>query len=84
VGRNTLIGPGVAVVDFSLTKNTQASETVNVQFRAEFFNILNRANYALPDTRVFTSSGSPDNSAGFIEDLTNSPREIQLGLRVVF
>jgi len=84
VGRNTLIGPGVAVVDFSLTKNTQASETVNVQFRAEFFNILNRANYALPNTRVFSRSGSARSGAGFIEDLTNSPREIQLGLRVVF
>jgi len=48
LGRNTLIGPGVATFDFSLFKNTALTEGVNLQFRAEFFNIFNRANFATP------------------------------------
>lgn len=48
LGRNTLIGPGVATFDFSLFKNTALTEGVNLQFRAEFFNIFNRSNFASP------------------------------------
>ncbi len=48
LGRNTLIGPGVATFDFSLFKNTAVAEGVNLQFRAEFFNLFNRANFASP------------------------------------
>jgi len=62
LGRNTLIGPGLLNFDFSLFKNNyikHISDTFNVQFRAEFFNILNRTNFAPPlDNRnVFDSSG---------------------------
>jgi hypothetical protein len=49
VGRSTLIAPGVANVDLAVTKNTAVGEYVNVQFRAEFFNIFNRANFGLPN-----------------------------------
>jgi Carboxypeptidase regulatory-like domain/TonB dependent receptor-like, beta-barrel/TonB-dependent Receptor Plug Domain len=51
VGRNVLRGPGLASLDFSLVKNTyvrRISETFNIQFRAEAFNILNRANFNPP------------------------------------
>ncbi len=48
LGRNTLIGPGISTFDFSLFKNTALSEGVNLQFRAEFFNIFNRTNFATP------------------------------------
>src|SRR5437660_10917674 len=51
LGRNTLIGPGLANLDFSLFKNNpvrRISDNFNVQVRAEFFNVFNRANFASP------------------------------------
>src|SRR5258708_1689900 len=47
-GRNILIGPGLVNLDFSLAKNTRIGESLNVQFRAEAFNVFNRANYQVP------------------------------------
>src|ERR1700747_3596229 len=44
LGRDTLIGPGVATWDFSVFKDTTVAERLRLQFRAELFNILNRAN----------------------------------------
>jgi hypothetical protein len=49
-GRNILIGPGLVNLDFSLAKNTRVGESLNAQFRAEAFNIFNRANYQVPPT----------------------------------
>jgi hypothetical protein len=56
VGKNTLIAPGVATFDFSLFKNTALAEDVNLQFRAEFFNIFNRANFGTPSRNVFSAA----------------------------
>src|ERR1700674_1348805 len=64
-GRNILIGPGTSNLDFSVFKNNyikRMSENFNVQFRAEFFNILNRAHFAVPitpdNTDIFDSTGA--------------------------
>jgi len=78
VGRSTLITPGVANVDLSLTKNTRVGEHVNVQFRTEFFNIFNRANHRLPNERI------DESSAGRIDETTLTNRQIQFGLRIEF
>ena len=87
LGRGTLTGPGLADVDFSLFKNTSITEKTNLQFRAEFFNILNRSNYGPPNTTVFSSRRarlaiSP--SAGLITTTATFPRQIQLGLKLIF
>src|SRR5882762_2822882 len=95
-GRNILIGPGTSNLDFSIFKNVpikKISESFNVQFRAEFFNILNHANFAVPvtpdHTDIFDSTGKSlnpllppfDGSAGV---LTSTPsREIQFALKLV-
>jgi hypothetical protein len=84
MGRNTLIAPGLANVDFSLSKTTAVSEAVSVQFRAEFFNLLNRANLASPATEVLDRQGRSRGNAGFISDTTTTARQIQFGLRIVF
>ena len=84
VGRNTLLAPGLANFDISLTKNTYIGETLNVQFRAEFFNIFNRANFFRPDARVMSSNGSPNRNAGRITRTTLTNRQIQFGLRLEF
>jgi len=49
LGRNSIFSPGYRNWDFSITKNTQLAERLNVQFRAEFFNVLNHPTFALPD-----------------------------------
>jgi hypothetical protein len=58
VGRNSLIGPGLATWDFSVLKDTRIRERLSLQFRAEIFNLLNRANFNLPNAVLFTPSGS--------------------------
>jgi hypothetical protein len=84
LGRNTLIGPGLATTDLSLGKRFDLGSDVRLQFRAEVFNLFNRANFAIPSQRtVFTSSGAVG-SAGRITSTTTSARQVQLGLKLVF
>jgi hypothetical protein len=47
-GRNILTGPGLVNLDFSLVKNNCIGELFNLQFRVEVFNLLNRANFQVP------------------------------------
>ena len=89
LGRNTLIGPGLMNLDSSLLKNNRIkriSDTFNVQFRAEFFNLLNRANFAPPlDNRnIFDSSGQSIGSAGLITSTQTSSREIQFAIKIIW
>jgi len=84
LGRNTLRIPGVAQFDFSLIKNTLVAEGTEVQFRAEFFNIFNRANFADPATRLFARAGRSRSDAGRITRTTTTSREIQLALKILF
>jgi hypothetical protein len=83
VGRDTLIGPGLATWDFSVLKDTRIRERLNLQFRAEIFNLLNRANFNLPNTVVFTPSGvSP--TAGVITSTSTTSRQVQFGLKLLW
>ncbi|MBB5341590.1 TonB-dependent receptor [Tunturiibacter gelidoferens] len=92
-GRNSFYGPRLTTVDFSLFKNTKVpriSDTFNVQFRAEFFNILNHTNYLSPG---FLNSFGQNNSAydfdgtslpTALNQTSSSSRQIQLGAKFVF
>ncbi|OFW36806.1 MAG: hypothetical protein A3J28_10600 [Acidobacteria bacterium RIFCSPLOWO2_12_FULL_60_22] len=84
LGRNTLVGPGRASVDLSLSKNFPFSESVNLRFRAEFFNLLNHANFGLPRNVPLTSTGAISGSAGRITNTVTSSRQIQFGLKLTF
>ncbi len=86
LGRNTVIGPGVATFDFGLTKNTSFGESRSLQFRWEVFNLLNRANFDLPNTTAFSSAtGAASSSAGLISAPTSTKaREMQFGLKLTF
>jgi hypothetical protein len=84
LGRNTLRIPGVAQFDFSLVKKTLVAEGTELQFRAEFFNILNRANFGSPGTRLFARAGTENGSAGRITGTTTTSRQIQLALKILF
>ena len=88
-GRNIMIGPGLTNVDFSIFKNNaikRISENFNVQFRAEFFNILNHANFNVPDlgngnNDIFDGTGAVNPTAGLLTSTTTDPREIQFALK---
>jgi hypothetical protein len=83
VGRDTLIGPGLATWDFSVLKDTRIRERLNLQFRAEIFNLLDRANFNLPNAVVFTPSGvSP--TAGAITSTSTTSRQVQFGLKLLW
>jgi hypothetical protein len=64
LGRNAIYGPGYADWDFSISKNTQLTENVSLQLRAEIFNLLNHPNFALPAHTIipgFIDNGTPGN-----------------------
>jgi hypothetical protein len=76
-GRNAIRGPGLATVDASVFKNFRLTESSRLQFRAEAFNSLNHANFALPQNDL--------NSPGFGQILQAAPpRLVQLALKFLF
>ncbi len=83
LARDTFIGPGLATWDFSALKEIPVREKVNLQFRAELFNLLNRANFNQPNAVVFTPTGvSP--TAGVITSTSTTSRQIQFGLKLLW
>jgi len=85
LGRNAAIGPGLATVDLSIQKTFVVAESVDLQFRSEFFNILNRVNFSSPGrTRTAFSRGAPRPGFGRIIDTISTSRQIQFALKLVF
>jgi len=91
-GRNSVIGPGLRDFDFSLYKNNRIpriSDTFNVQFRWEIFNIFNHANFNPPPPaarQVFTAAGALNtNTAGVLAGPTaTSSRQMQFALKFIW
>ncbi|OFV95381.1 MAG: hypothetical protein A3H28_02260 [Acidobacteria bacterium RIFCSPLOWO2_02_FULL_61_28] len=92
-GRGILRGPGLANLDFSLAKDTALGflgESGKLEFRAEFFNILNRVNFAMPSAAVYAGAAAPNvveqplATAGRITSTAGAARQIQLALKIVF
>jgi hypothetical protein len=90
LGRNTFTGPGWSNFDFSLVKDTAITETTQLQFRAEFFNIFNQATFATPGAGGIATSGSAGGVSlgspnfGISTSTATAERQIQLGLRFIF
>jgi hypothetical protein len=88
--RNAVIGPGLINLDLSITKDTfikKISETANLQFRAEFFNIANHPNYQFPIANNLTSlnnDGTEGNNFGLLTKTQSSERQIQFALKLIF
>jgi len=92
VGRNVLRGPKQTNIDFSIIKRLPISESKNIEFRAEFFNLFNHVNFANPfsNLNAFASSGGSIDSNtgqiinpgdfGRITSTSNNPRLIQFAL----
>lgn len=88
VGRNTLIGPGFASMDLSLFKSAHLpiAEATRLEFRADFFNLLNRPNFAVPSsTQILNpTTGAYVAGAGKITSTVGTSRQLQFGLKFIF
>jgi len=89
LGRQTLIGPGLATWDFSVMKDTHIRESLNLQFRAEIFNLLDRANFNTPNLILAVSPPSGTTpvfspTAGQITSTSTSSRQVQFGLKLLW
>jgi outer membrane receptor protein involved in Fe transport len=88
-GRNIVEGPGYKDWDFALLKNTSLEHGLTLQFRAEFFNILNHPNFALPN-HVLTSPSfgalfqTPDVAENNVGLGSGGPRLIQFAVKLLF
>jgi hypothetical protein len=84
-----VVGPGLVTWDFSVFKNNyikRFSEVFNVQFRAEFFNILNHPNFGTPvdNSTFFDQNGNPVGGAGALDTTSTTARQIQFALKVIW
>ena len=82
--RNTIIGPDMKTVDLIVGKNVSIGGKRDLQFRFECFNLLNRANFGLPQNQVFNANGTIREDAGRITTTSTAARQIQLGIKAVW
>jgi hypothetical protein len=83
VARGSLIGPGLTAFDTSLFKKFSINEKWSLQFRAEAFNLFNRANFGSPNAVVF-SGNNISSSAGVITTTATTSRQLQFALKLIF
>ncbi len=90
VGRNSMTGPGYAMMNLSFVKNTRLGALGSdgqLQFRIEVFNLLNKANFAVPERQVFagvSENEAPLETAGRLSRTVTSARQMQLGVKLLF
>ena len=75
--RNAVIGPGLQEFDVSLHKDIRLTEATKLQFRAEVYNLLNHANFNIPNRTAFTANFGSISSA-------QDSRQLQLALKLIF
>jgi hypothetical protein len=89
-GRNTVIGPDLKDLDFSLFKNNpihRISESFNVQFRWEIFNIANHANFNPPppgNRQMFSAAGAVNANAGLLNATSTTSRQMQFAIKFIW
>src|SRR5262249_44220441 len=84
LSRNMLTAPGLMNFDYSMIKNDFIMERIRMQFRVEFFNVLNHPNFAAPAFIIYDSNGNLVSNAGKITSTSTAARQLQLGLKFVF
>ena len=86
LGRNVVIGPGFTNTDFSVLKTTKLTESLRVQFRAEFFDLFNHANFGQPGrvAQVGSTTFGVISSTRFATGDSGSSRQVQFALKLIF
>jgi len=82
-GRNSLVGPDLSEIDFSLGKNFALRERIGLQFRIDGYNVFNHPSFGIPNTGVAFANGAPTSSSA-ITSTTIGPRAFQLNARISF
>src|SRR6185369_16169566 len=82
LGRNVVIGPGFKNTDLAIIKNTKLNETVRMQFRVEFFDLFNHANFGTPGNIVGTPAFGQITSTRFQTGESGSSRQIQFAVKI--
>ena len=77
-GKNILYGPRMQQWDVAFIKRNRLTEKVNLEFRAEFFNLFNHPYFNTPDATIGSST------AGQLTGEAGTPRDIQFGLKLKF
>ena len=72
------------MVNPAVAKQFTVTEGIRLQFRTEFFNVLNHPNFGIPSARTVFNNSGPVGSAGLITNTTTSSRQIQFGLKLTF
>ncbi|HYY73134.1 MAG TPA: hypothetical protein VE778_06035, partial [Candidatus Bathyarchaeia archaeon] len=84
LGRNALTGPRFVNTDLSLVKNTKLTERMNLQFRAEAFDVFNHPNFGNPNLNVQNSSFGKITNTRFPTGDFGSARQLQASLKLQF
>jgi hypothetical protein len=93
LGRNAVTGPGFLNTDFSAVKNTKLTERINLQFRAEMFDLFNHADFGNPNLTIPTPTATNPNPSSSFGRITStrfptgdfgSSRQIQFALKLQF
>jgi hypothetical protein len=84
LGRNVVIGPGFQNVDFSIIKDTRVGENLRLQFRTEFFDLFNHANFGQPGNVVGTPGFGRITNTRFPTGESGSSRQVQFGVKVLY
>jgi hypothetical protein len=90
--REGLYGPGLVNVDIGFLKSTKIRENMNLQFRAELFNVFNHTNLSYPASTLFSGTPTATTTLGRVATagqittyaFSAPSREIQLGLKLIF
>ena len=82
-GRNLLRGDGLKNLDLGLSRTFRLTEQLSFQFRSEFFNLPNHANFFLPQESAASSSFGAVSRAAF-QSQTGAQRQIQFAGKVIF
>ncbi len=89
-GRDQFFGPSLCNDDLAIVKNSRIRESMNLQIRAEAFNIFNHPNFSNPNSSLYTGPNSPNPAAGKIQSTISaagglpSSRQLQFALKFVF
>ncbi len=83
-GRNVIEGPGFADVDFSVAKNTKIRESMQLQFRAEAFNLFNHPSFGQPNRTVTSADFGRITATRTARGDLGSSRQVQLGMKFIF
>ena len=85
LGRNAFRAPGIRDLDFALAKDVSFTERVKLRFRADLFNVFNRAQYGAPNANLSASNfGVITSTISSYATGRGTPREFQLSVKLAF